>query len=340
MIFRQLFDRETCTYTYLLGDEKSKQALLIDPVIEQVERDLGIISELGLSLKYTLETHVHADHITASGMLREKVGSQSVFSSASGNQCADILLEHGSVIHMGAIRVEGRHTPGHTHGCISFVEHQHGMVFTGDTLFIRGCGRTDFQQGSADSLYHSVHEQIYSLPVGTKVFPGHDYKGRTMSTVQEEMDFNPRLKKSNSLQEFAEIMKNLKLAYPAKIKESLPANMNCGLSTKKEWAPLTNINSTPEVSVNWTKRNIETGTFQLVDCREDVEWNQSHIPNAKHLPLSQTNLRFEELDKRLPVIVYCRSGKRSITATQILQSKGFNVASMTGGIMAYKNEGV
>jgi glyoxylase-like metal-dependent hydrolase (beta-lactamase superfamily II)/rhodanese-related sulfurtransferase len=335
MIFRQLFDRETCTYTYLLGDEKSKQALLIDPVKEQVERDLRLIAELGLTLKYTLETHVHADHVTASGLLREKVGSQSVFSSDSGNQCADILLQHGEVLEMGSVRLEGRHTPGHTNGCITFVEHKKALAFTGDTLFVRGCGRTDFQQGSAEDLYQSVHEQIYSLPLETKVYPGHDYKGRTMSTVKEEMEFNPRLQKTTSLQDFVEIMNNLNLAYPAKIKEALPANMNCGLSSKETWAPLSNPNSIPEVSVNWTKRNIETGSFQLVDCREDMEWNQGHIPGAKHIPLRQVNVRIQELDKDRPVIVYCRSGNRSLKATQVLQNQGFKVASMTGGIMSY-----
>jgi glyoxylase-like metal-dependent hydrolase (beta-lactamase superfamily II) len=230
MIFRQLFDCESCTYTYLLGDPASKEAALIDPVLELVERDVQVLSELGLTLKYSLETHVHADHITASGTLRQRLGSQCVLSSRAESTCADLKINHGDVIQLGSIAIEVRATPGHTNTCISYFLPQHGMVFTGDALMVRGCGRTDFQQGDSATLYRSVHEQLFTLPETTKVYPAHDYKGRTVTTVAEEKSFNPRLGEANTQTEFIEIMANLNLSEPKKIAVAVPANRNCGLS--------------------------------------------------------------------------------------------------------------
>ncbi len=232
MIFRQLFDKETSTYTYLLADASTKEAILIDPVLEQVERDSRLVRELGLTLLYLIDTHVHADHITGSGVLRERLGAQSVLSSAAGVDCADRRAEHREVLLFGTLTAELRHTPGHTSSCMSVVVRDNGgtYVFSGDALFVRGCGRTDFQQGSASTLYDSVHDEIYSLPDDTLVYPGHDYKGHAVSTVREEKTFNPRLKLANSKKQFVEIMDNLNLAYPNKIKEALPANMACGRS--------------------------------------------------------------------------------------------------------------
>ena len=195
MLFKQLFDQDTWTYTYLLADPGSREAIIIDPVVERVDRDLKLIAELGLELVYTLDTHVHADHVTGSGELRNRTGALSGVASVAEVACVDRNLIHGDVLRFGRYALEVRSTPGHTNGCLTFVVETSGqtLAFTGDALFIRGCGRTDFQQGDAATLYSSVHGQIFSLPEDTIVYPGHDYRGHTMSTVAEEKAHNPRL---------------------------------------------------------------------------------------------------------------------------------------------------
>ncbi|CAG0888297.1 unnamed protein product [Cyprideis torosa] len=224
---RQLFDRESCTYTYLLADRETKEAVLIDPVIEHAERDAKLVEELGLELKYAINTHVHADHITGSGKLKKLIpGCQSALCSKANAQ-ADLQLEPGSTIDFGKFKLEVRSTPGHTNGCATFVDHDNRMAFTGDALLIRGCGRTDFQQGDSGALYDNVHSQILSLPDDFELYPAHDYKGQTVTTVLEEKRFNPRLTKPKD--EFKKIMDELGLPYPKKIDVSLPANMVCGL---------------------------------------------------------------------------------------------------------------
>ena len=232
IIFRQLFDTSgSSTYTYVLGDPVSKEAVLIDPVKEMVERDLAVVNDLGLTLAYAINTHCHADHITGSGDLKKALpGLKSVIAKSSGAR-ADVHIEHGDVVSFGdasnPINLEVRATPGHTDGCVSYVCDD--MVFTGDALLIRGCGRTDFQGGSSEKLFDSVREQLFKLPDDTRVFPAHDYKGRTMSTVGEEKALNPRLGMHKTKEEFVEIMRNLNLPYPKKIDAALPANLKCGI---------------------------------------------------------------------------------------------------------------
>ncbi|KAG7173154.1 Persulfide dioxygenase ETHE1-like, partial [Homarus americanus] len=222
-----LFDRESCTYTYLLADANTKDAVLIDPVIELAERDAHLVSDLGLNLKYVMNTHVHADHITGTGLLKKLVpGCQSLIAKVSG-AIADVHVEHGETVSFGDHEIEVRNTPGHTNGCVTYVSHDKKFAFTGDALLIRGCGRTDFQEGSSDTLYESVHSQILSLPDDYLLYPAHDYKGQTVTTVAEEKEFNPRLTKPK--EEFIEIMNKLGLPYPKKIDVSLPANKVCGL---------------------------------------------------------------------------------------------------------------
>jgi len=227
MIFRQLFDPETSSYSYLLGDELTREAVLIDAVSGQLERDLSLVRELELRLEFALETHVHADHVTASGRLRDELRARVAVSRHSGVRNADRLLDDGDWIAFGAHRLEARATPGHTAGCMTFVAD--GVAFTGDALLIRGCGRTDFQGGDARVLYRSVRSRILSLPATTRLFPAHDYKGRTVTTVAEELRFNPRLGAEKSEASFVELMRGLKLAYPKRMDEAVPANLYSGL---------------------------------------------------------------------------------------------------------------
>jgi sulfur dioxygenase len=236
VIFRQLLDPETSTWTYLLADAQSREALLIDPVLEQIERDVQLLAELELALRFTLETHVHADHVTAGGRLRERLGSQVAVGARTGVVNADRLLRDGESLSLARLRLETRFTPGHTDGCVTFVCPEHGMAFTGDALLIRGCGRTDFQQGDAELLFRSVRERIFSLPDATRLYPAHDYRGRTVTTVAEERRFNPRLGMRRSLEEFVAIMRGLDLAYPKRIDEAVPANLASGLAPEGERA--------------------------------------------------------------------------------------------------------
>jgi sulfur dioxygenase len=233
LLFRQLFDRVSCTYTYLLADIVAKDALLIDPVLEQVDRDIALVNELGLKLKYVANTHCHADHVTGSGLIKTKLNTNSdtkvssIISALSGAM-ADIKVKENDIISCGeAVKLKVLATPGHTSGCVSYVDYENGMVFTGDALFIRGCGRTDFQSGSSSQLYDSIHNKLFSLPSHFKVFPAHDYKGQLMSTISEEKLFNPRLTKTK--EEFIEIMANLNLDLPKMIDIAVPKNMVCGL---------------------------------------------------------------------------------------------------------------
>ena len=228
MFFRQLFDPETSTYTYLLADVDSKEAVIIDPVLEQIERDISQLSELGLTLRYALDTHVHADHVTALGQLRERLGAKTVVSARAGSGCPDLKVGTGDVIRFGRCALQVRETPGHTSGCVTYVTSDLRMAFTGDALLIRSCGRTDFQEGSAHTLYQSVMQQLFTLPDDCAVFPGHDYKGRTASTIAEEKRFNPRLGAGKTEAEFVVIMGELKLAHPRRMDVAVPANLQCG----------------------------------------------------------------------------------------------------------------
>jgi len=230
MIFRQLFETETSTYTYLLGCERTRRAVLIDPVASEMDDYIQLLQALNLELIYTLETHVHADHITASGLLREKLGSKSVVHRDAGALCADLLVTDGVPLQVGDLEFEVRHTPGHTSGCVSYV--MSDRVFTGDALLIGGSGRTDFQQGDAGQLYDSIIRKLFSLPPDTLVYPGHDYQGNTVSTIKQEMAKNARLGSGKSREDFIAIMQDLKLAYPRFIDKALPANRSCGLAVE------------------------------------------------------------------------------------------------------------
>lgn len=226
--FKQLFDDDSSTYSYLLWDKATKDAILVDPVDLQVDRDMKEVSDLGLNLVYGVNTHAHADHITGTYLLKQKVpGMKSVIAEASG-AAADIHIGPGDRIVFGHRFLEARATPGHTNGCMSFVADDENFVLTGDAMLIQGCGRTDFQGGSASTLYDSIYSQLFTLPADTVVYPAHDYMGRHSSTIGIERDTNPRLGKGKTKEEFIDIMANLNLAYPKKIDAAVPANMRCG----------------------------------------------------------------------------------------------------------------
>lgn len=349
MLMRQLFDPETSTYTYLLADEATREAVIIDPVLEQVERDLQVLRELDLTLVWALDTHVHADHVTALGTLRAKTGCKTALSEAAGTGWADRLVQHGDRVVFGAHALEVRQTPGHTSGCVTYVTDDHTMAFTGDALLIRGCGRTDFQQGSARVLYHSVHEQLFSLPDATRVYPGHDYKGRTMSTVGEEKRWNPRLAVTRTEDEFVETMAKLQLAYPKKIDVALPANLHCGVPQglpvgaeplpAATWATVeVSPAGVPEVTCEWLAANPRVG--RLVDVREVGEFNNElgHVPGSGLTPLATVEATAAAWDRAAPLVMICRSGGRSAKAALALMALGFTqVASLRGGMLAWNS---
>ncbi len=226
MLFRQLFDQETWTYTYLIADPVTKEAALVDPVIEQVERDFKLLNELGLTLKYCLETHVHADHITGTGKLRDLTGCEGIVPQHAQVACASRLISHREVVNVGNLEIRAIATPGHTDSHMAYWVNG-DRVLTGDALFIRGCGRTDFQSGDAGILHDSVTQHLFTLPNETLVYPAHDYRGHTMSTIGEEMQWNPRFV-GRTRDQFIEFMNGLDLPDPKKIMEAVPANERCG----------------------------------------------------------------------------------------------------------------
>jgi sulfur dioxygenase len=226
MLFQQLFEAESSTFTYLLADAETREAVLIDAVLKTVARDLKLIEEMAVKLKYVLETHIHADHITGAGEIAKATGAKIGLCAVAGADGAELKLKDGDTVRFGGHTITCLETPGHTAGCMCyFVEDR---VFTGDTLMIRTNGRTDFQEGSPEDLFSSVREKLYVLPDDTLVYPAHDYQGFTSSTIGLEKKFNKRIGAGRSQPEFVKIMKDLKLPMPQKIDEAVPANLKCG----------------------------------------------------------------------------------------------------------------
>jgi len=349
MIFRQLFDQQSSTYTYLLADELTREAVIIDPVFEQAPREIALIEELELMLKTTLETHVHADHVTGAWLLKERFGCKIALSEGTGAEDADLYLAQGDRVHFGTRFVEVRQTPGHTNGCVTYVLDDLSAAFTGDALLIRGCGRTDFQDGSAKKLFHSVREQIYSLPTNCLIYPAHDYGGSTASSVGEELEHNPRLRLTTREADFCGYMDNLGLDHPKKIDIAVPANLKCGRpiagrshSSDADWAPVhVTYAGVPEITSLWVEEHARE--VQVLDVREPMEFNDElgHIAGAVLIPLGQLKARFSELDRKKPVVAVCRSGARSARATQMLEQNGFTkVANLSGGMLRWRAQGL
>lgn len=349
LTFRQLFDPQSSTYTYLLGDSQNRAAVLIDPVFEQVRRDVALIDELGLKLVATLETHVHADHVSGAFLLKRRCGSKIMVSKASGAIGADRYLVQDDVIAFGGRRLLVRATPGHTSGCVTYVLDDSSMAFTGDCLLIRGSGRTDFQEGDPTAMYRSVREQIFALPAECLLYPAHDYRGLTVTSVAEERRYNPRLGGDIAVGDFAGYMKNLRLAHPKMIDVAVPANLRCGEpegdaadpGADPGWAHLRySFAGVWEIDPHGLEEL--PSPVQILDVREPEEFTGplGHIEGAVLIPLGELATRVDELQRDRPVVAVCRAGSRSAQATTILQQAGFrDVANLNGGMLRWRAEG-
>lgn len=352
MLFRQLLDARSSTWTYLLADERSREAVLIDPVWEQLGRDAALLRELGLTLRFTLETHVHADHVTSAWLFKERFGSRIVVSAASGAEGIDVPVRDGDTVRFGTESLEVRATPGHTSGCVAYVTPDRRMAFTGDTLMIRSAGRTDFQQGDARAMYRSVREKLFTLPDTCAVYPAHDYQGRTSTTVGEEKAHNPRLAAERSEEDFVGTMANLGLPHPKQMDIAVPANLKCGrpdpvatglaAPAEADWGPVTRTYAgVPQIEPEWVEEHL--GAVHVLDVRESAEFGGElgHIRGAQLLPLGDLRAKLGEIPKDRPVVAVCRSGGRSAQASLILEKEGWaRVANLAGGMIRWRSLGL
>jgi len=343
----QLFDPASSTYTYILFDEATREAVIIDPVDDQLARDLAALRESGLNLVWTVETHTHADHVTSAGLLAEHTGARTAAPEGCGIGTAAVQLKDGQELRFGGEHLKALHTPGHTAGSMSYLWRNH--VFTGDTLLVNGCGRTDFQSGSAAAMYRSLTEILFALPDETAVWPGHDYHGRTHSTIGAERTGNARVA-GKTLAEFKAIMDELNLPKPKRIDEAVPANRSSGLR-HDAGAPALEGNATPvrpargyagdispQIAYDWWK----TGDAVLVDVRTDAEreW-VGFIPDAvplawKQWPGMAMNAAFDDkLRAAVPqgkkALMLCRSGVRSIAAARRATELGIEAYNVLEG---------
>ena len=340
MIFRQLFEPVSCTYSYLIASRRGGEALIIDPVLEKVDRYLQLIRELDLHLVKAVDTHLHADHITGLGALRDRTHCTTVMGEQSKVDVVSMRIADGDKLRIEGIDLDVIYTPGHTDDSYSFL--MQDRVFTGDTLMIRGTGRTDFQNGDPRMQYESLFGRLLRLPDETLVFPGHDYKGDTVSTIGEEKNFNPRLQ-VKSAEDYVALMNGLNLPNPKMMDVAVPANMHQGLHqedvARKGWA--------------YTARQaldvVGQPDIALIDLREDTERTRHGcIPRSLHAPYTalEDNIRegglLHELaqatGKRL--LFYCAFGERSAMAVQAAQAVGISSARhIQGGFTAWKNVG-
>jgi glyoxylase-like metal-dependent hydrolase (beta-lactamase superfamily II)/rhodanese-related sulfurtransferase len=349
LIFRQLFDPQSSTYTYLLADAETRDAVLIDPVFEQARRDAALVGELALKLRWTLETHIHADHVTGAWLLKEKLGSRIALAAASGADAADRYLSDGEKIAFGRHSLAVIPTPGHTSGCVTYVCEDQSRAFTGDCLLVRGTGRTDFQGGDAAEMYRSVRERIFALPDSCLLYPAHDYRGLTCTSVGEEKRFNPRLGDEIALGDFCGHMANLKLAHPKQMDVAVPANLRCGQplqDTSREpdpdWAPLA-FTFAGIWEITPLALEEHAGGVQILDVREPAEFASplGHIAAAKLIPLGELQSRAGELARESPIVTVCRAGSRSAQAYNILRQAGFTrLANLAGGMLRWRAEGL
>jgi sulfur dioxygenase len=340
MIFRQLFDSVSGTYSYLLASRAGGEAMIIDPVLEKVDRYLQLIAELDLRLVKAVDTHLHADHITGLGALRDRTRCVTVMGENSKADVVSMRLAEGDKLTIDGVSIDVLYTPGHTDDSYSFL--MADRVFTGDTLLIRGTGRTDFQNGDARMQYESIFGKLLRLPDETMVFPAHDYKGDTVSTIGEEKRYNPRLQ-IGSVDEYVALMASLKLPNPKMMDLAVPSNMKVGLAqqeiARRGWA----LDAVAAIAM------MKRPDAAFVDLRETSERTKhGSIPGALHAPYGdlQNNLRrggllrelARESDRR--IIFYCAFGERSAMAVQAAQDAGLvSTLHVEGGIDAWKRAG-
>jgi glyoxylase-like metal-dependent hydrolase (beta-lactamase superfamily II)/rhodanese-related sulfurtransferase len=346
-ILRQLFDPTSSTYTYLLADPSTAQAVLVDPVFERAARDAALVRELGLTLVATIDTHVHADHVTGAWLHKRRAKSEMVFSAACATTGADREVVHGDRISFGERHLDVRATPGHTRGCITLVLDDGSLALTGDALLIRGAGRTDFQDGDARTLFRSVHEQIFTLEPACLLYPAHDYRGVAVSTVDKERRFNPRLGCAVLEDDFVGYQTNLELPPPRDLDRSVTANRRCGRPEHEG----------PDATPTWAELTLTFAGFweiapgaleevrssvTILDVRDDDELvgGLGVLANATSIPLAQLGAREGELPVGRPIVTVCRSGARSAQAAVLLARRGrADVASLAGGILRWRAEG-
>jgi glyoxylase-like metal-dependent hydrolase (beta-lactamase superfamily II)/rhodanese-related sulfurtransferase len=348
MLFRQLFDASSSTYTYLLADPETKKAVLIDPVFEQHRRDAALLRELDLELVATLDTHCHADHVTGAWLMKNALGSRIGLAATYGAANVDLPLVHGSRVEFGNLALEVRATPGHTSGCLSFVTPDRRMVFTGDALLVRGAGRTDFQQGNPHELYRSIHDQLFSLPDDCAVYPGHDYEGRTSSTIGEEKAFNSRIGGGAREEDFVGYMKNLGLPHPKQLAVAVPANLRAGqpegspTPSTPPWGPVvTTYAGIPEIAPEWVARHRNEVSVLDVRAAAEFDGELGHITGAQLIPLDELRARVAEVATDRPVIVVCQTGRRAAMGTVILAKAGVaRVANLAGGMVRWRDLGL
>ena len=345
LLFRQLFDADTGTFTYLLADVASGEGVLIDPVFEQHSRDLSLIQELGIRLVACLDTHAHADHVTGSWLMHQATGSAIGLAAAARAENVSLPLQHGDRVPFGTRQLEVRSTPGHTDGCVSYVLDDRSLAFTGDALLVRGCGRCDFQQGNAHTLWSSITEQLFTLPDTCLLYPGHDYTGRTVTSVAEEKAFNARLGGAATERDFVGHMQAMKLPHPHKIAEALPGNLRSGKPRQEmpseTWAPLSrSYAGLPELPPSWVVDHLAELTLLDVRSAEEFLGPDGHVAGSLLLPLPELEQRSGEIPAGKPVVVVCHSGSRSALATQQLLKAGRSqVANLHGGLARWGDAG-
>ena len=335
MIFRQLFDHISSTYTYLIASDQGREAVIIDPVLENVNRYIKLLEELDLKLVKVIDTHIHADHISGMAELRDKTNCVTVMGDATPADVVSMTVADNEDIKVDGITLKALHTPGHTSESFSYL--MNDRIFSGDTLLIRGSGRTDFQNGSPYDAYESIFGRLLKLPEHTLLYPGHDYKGDTVSTIGEEKRFNPRLQ-VKSAQEYANIMNNLKLPDPKMMDVAVPGNLSLGINYDRQ--KLAN-----GLRSDQFKQEMEDPEAVIIDLREPSEiQKEGKIANSIQVSFDNISSYLHEHKKLLQhkkTLLYCAVGHRSTLAVQISSSYGYKfVHHLIGGIKNWKKDGL